>query len=427
MMTTISVYSIPLSPAGAEFTAQRPQMQSTTLSLTGNLRSPTDNFPEQSSVLEPQCFPSLQLSFIYSLSDPDSVMNRSVHTSYKKDEEERLLTGLVIADLAIPGNPWEILRMLSDLGEVLLQQGRWKTAADVASRLVEGHKSRLASSSDDAEMLAALAVLGRARSHQGLLAEAERLFRRVIIGSSVNAHNDPCRILHLCLLAATVREQNKIEEAESVCRQAMEEAEKSHGLKHRFTLFTARFFSSLLQEQGRYEETEVILNKTLKLLKEVFGLEDAATLHCTDILAEVLSCQEKYKEAEEMQREVVAVAKKVFGPESSKTLEFMSRLSSGLAKQGRYEESEVVRRETLVLQKRFYGYEDTTTMLSLSRLGDLLEKQGKLEEAEAVFTETLALGRNLLGHKHPWTLSNIPRLRQVLECQGKFEESDSVQ
>jgi hypothetical protein len=46
-------------------------------------------------------------------------MNSSVQTTYIKDEEERLLTGLVIADLAIPGDPREIMRMLLELGVVL--------------------------------------------------------------------------------------------------------------------------------------------------------------------------------------------------------------------------------------------------------------------------------------------------------------------
>lgn len=151
-------------------------MHSTALSLTGILRSSTDDFPKQNPVLEHRSFLNLKLSFIYSLSESESIMNCSVQILYKKDEEKRLLSELVIADLAFPGDLWEILDMLCDLGIVLMDQGRYKSVEDVACRLVEGRRSRLGNGSDDAHMLVALSLLGYVMSSHELHDQVEALF-----------------------------------------------------------------------------------------------------------------------------------------------------------------------------------------------------------------------------------------------------------
>lgn len=127
-------------------------------------------------------------------------MNCSTQTLYRKNEVEYLLGELVIADLAIPGDPRAILDMLYQLGSVLEDQGRHRNAEDVALRLVEGHRSRLGNSSDDVEMMTALDLLRSTLSCQELYIRAENLSRRTLEGKSVYLHKYSSTTLVLSIL-----------------------------------------------------------------------------------------------------------------------------------------------------------------------------------------------------------------------------------
>lgn len=406
--------------------AQSSEIQSTALSLTGILRSPVDDFPEHNSVRGPQSLPSLDLSFIYSLSDSESIMNSSVQVLYKKKEEKRWLSELIIADLAIPGDPWEIMRTLHRLGEVLSDQGRYNAAENVACILVECHRSRLGDSSDDAEMLYAMNLLVDTLYFQCFYVRAETLCFRTMKGKRVLAPKDPNGDIILDNLVRVAKKLNKLEEAESVSRHAIEEATQIHGPKHSVTLKFMMELGSVLQAQKRYKEAEAMLSNTLALSEEVLGLEDNLSLWGMDRLVELLVNQRRYEEAEQLQRRSLSTAKKAFGPEGAITLVNMAYLSSILENQGRYEEAEALGRETLMLFKKVFGPEHPHTLKIMSILGDTIEKQGRYKEAEAVFREATVLSKNLLGHKHPNTLNSIDWLRWVLKKQGRFEEAESV-
>jgi tetratricopeptide (TPR) repeat protein len=396
-------------------------------------------------------------------------MNCSVQILHRKDEERRLLSELIIADLAFPGNPWETLRILSKLGYVLVDQGRYKTAEEVVCRLVEGHRSRLGDNSDDIDMMFALETLGRLRTGQKLYAEAERLYQRIIQGRSAIVFKDPTpfHVLHCNILGIVLLNQNKLEEAESAFLQAMEEAETVCGPKHRVTLLAAMGLGSVLNAQGRYEEAEAILNKSLALSKEL-GLE-GEIMECILFLAKLFVTQERLNEAKEMLEKELALAKKASGPETGLELKIMARLGSILEDQGRFDEAEAVYEETLVLRKKLLGPEHPETLKSMEHLGSFLRKQKrskdaekmhrdalvlykrilgpehpdtvasmidlgaafvcqeKYEEAEAMFREALALRRKVLGHNHHDTLKSIYLHRLSLECQGRFEEAESVE
>lgn len=184
------------------------------------------------------------------MSDSESIINCNVQVLYKKAEEKRSLSELVIADLAIPGNLWEILDMLQKLGEVYLDQGRYMTAVHVVTKLVEGHRSRLGNSSDDANMLNALRLLGCLLCRSASYAQAESLARRALRGQSVLGRDDQSTrntITDLGDLGIAMSMQDKFEEAGSVCRQAMEGAERLYGPKHRYTMWAARRLELVVQ------------------------------------------------------------------------------------------------------------------------------------------------------------------------------------
>ncbi len=78
---------------------------------------------------------------------------------YKQTDEERLREELSRMEILYGTNHSEFLGILSKLGNVLMEQGRYRSAKEVIPTLVEGR--RIANENDDVNMLDALELLGR--------------------------------------------------------------------------------------------------------------------------------------------------------------------------------------------------------------------------------------------------------------------------
>lgn len=97
---------------------------------------------------------------------------------YKQAEEENLRTRLSYAEVTFGFSHPITLDILAGLGQVLLEQGRYRSAETVLRRLVECCQS--GRGFEDIKTLNALDLLGYALCHQGFYSKAERLHRRAL-------------------------------------------------------------------------------------------------------------------------------------------------------------------------------------------------------------------------------------------------------
>lgn len=235
---------------------------------------------------------------------------------------------LVKADLNILCDPWELLRTLRKLENLLQDQMRYETAIDVLRSLVDGHRRRLGNSSDDVDIQDAIALLSISLMFQRYCVEAERFFRREVQGRSVYIHSSGVAVFGVRHLGWVLQKQNKLEEAVLLFQQVVKEIEKICGPKDLSTIDAAWILGSKLQAQGRYEETEAILNNNFDLLKELVRLKSRHTPGIIRLMVTVFISQERYTEAKMTQEHVVALSMMVFRPESSKTLDEIRVLGS---------------------------------------------------------------------------------------------------
>jgi eukaryotic-like serine/threonine-protein kinase len=154
-------------------------------------------------------------------------------------------------------------RLISDLGSVLLVQGKLTQAEPV-------FREALAIRRDSAR---AHRDLGVVLDRQGKASEAEPLFRRAV---EIDAGVDPYReSFDLDLLANALRHQQKWSEAETTFRKALELRRTSLGDDDHEVADILLELDDLLRAQGKSSEVEALWRETLQLRRSRLATEVA--------------------------------------------------------------------------------------------------------------------------------------------------------
>ncbi|OCK87054.1 TPR-like protein [Cenococcum geophilum 1.58] len=378
-----------ISPGGIFHMGQSPQISSPALSISSIVRPQGNIFAGQSPAPTYRSLPNFLLSapvipgvfqgqsasaqpyppgFALPL-EIGHMTTGSMWYRYKQTDEEHLREKLSSAELLHGTNHSETLGILSKLGNVLIDQGRYKSAEEVIRRLVEGRRD--VNGNDDVNTFHALELLGRVLAHQGHYTEAKKLHQRTL-----------------------------------EFRKAM------LGEEHPATLTSVSNLGLVLESQGKYKEAEAMHRRALEGREKVLWPEHLHTLTSVSHLGLVLSRQGKHKEAEAMHRRDLEGSEKVLGPEHPDTLNSVSNLGSVLESQGKYKEAEAMHRRDLEGSEKVLGPEHPDTLTSVSHLGSVLSRQGKYEEAEAMHRRALEGREKVLGPEHPDTLTSVNMKRQ---------------
>ncbi|KAF2271084.1 TPR-like protein, partial [Lojkania enalia] len=364
---TYSPATSALSPRGIYFTAQSPQAPSPTISVSSVVQLQSSTFVGQSPAPIYRSLPNFAFGAHYTPSALETqlgIETASLPYRYRQTEEECLRDELSRTETSLGPRHSKTLGLLSELGWVLVDQGRYKSAEEVARHLVDG--CRTLSGDDNVETLQALSLLGQVLCHQGLYVKAEKLHRR-----------------------------------------ALEGKEKVLGPEHSETLISVDNLGVALGSQGRYQEAEAMHRRALEGNEKVLGPEHSGTLISVDNLGLALRSQGRFQEAEAMHRRALEGKEKVLGPEHSGTLSSVDNLGVALGSQGRYQEAEAMHRRALEGKEKVLGPEHPETLISVDDLGFALGSQGRYQEAEAMHRRALEGKEKVLGLEHPSTLISI--------------------
>ncbi|KAF2467662.1 uncharacterized protein BDR25DRAFT_291611 [Lindgomyces ingoldianus] len=267
------------SPGGAMSAAQSPAMVSPALSVASIVWPRNSNFAGQSPAPTYQPLPNSIISSVPTqsvLRGQVDIATGPLQRRYKQTDEEGLQEALSQAETWFGiGHP-ETFSILFKLGDVLIVQGRYKSAEKLIRRLVEGH--RTVNGNNDNNTLDALELLGRVLECQGLYAKAEKLLqhtfkaRKMVLGEE-----HPGTLTSMANLASTYRNQGRwkeaeeLEEAEELFVQVMETRKRVLGEEHPDTLTSMANLAHTWKLQSRNEEAILLMKKCFKLRKRVIG------------------------------------------------------------------------------------------------------------------------------------------------------------
>ncbi|KAG1671285.1 hypothetical protein FOA52_010856 [Chlamydomonas sp. UWO 241] len=262
---------------------------------------------------------------------------RMCHFSGRYDEAEPLARRVLAAHENVlgAGHP-DTLNSVGILAGLLEDQGKLDEAEPLARRALAGNENVLGAGHPDT--LTSISSLARLLYAQGKLDEAEPLARRAVAGcEKVLGNEHPASLSSVTILASVLEAQGKLGEVEELFRRALAGRKQVLGAEHPDTLISENNLAMLLQDQGSHlaallktqgdlGEAEALARQELAGCEKVLGAEHPDTLTSVDSLAMLLKDQGKLDEAEPLYMRVQAGREKVLGAEHPDTRASVNKL-----------------------------------------------------------------------------------------------------
>uniref|UniRef100_A0A8C1D1C4 Kinesin light chain n=1 Tax=Cyprinus carpio carpio TaxID=630221 RepID=A0A8C1D1C4_CYPCA len=223
----------------------------------------------------------------------------------------------------------------------------------------------------------------------------------------------PARLRTLHNLVIQYASQGRYEVAVPLCKQALEDLEKTSGHDHPDVATMLNILALVYRDQNKYKEAAHLLNDALAIREKTLGKDHPAVAATLNNLAVLYGKRGKHKEAEPLCKRALEIREKVLGkfhPDVAKQLNNLALLCQN---QGKYEEVEYYYRRALEIYENKLGADDPNvakTKNNLVRTDHLTAshklkysnihilfppqatcylKQGKFKDAETLYKEIL--------------------------------------
>uniref|UniRef100_A0A4W3JLB1 Kinesin light chain n=1 Tax=Callorhinchus milii TaxID=7868 RepID=A0A4W3JLB1_CALMI len=199
----------------------------------------------------------------------------------------------------------------------------------------------------------------------------------------------PARLRTLHNLVIQYASQGRYEVAVPLCKQALEDLEKTSGHDHPDVATMLNILALVYRDQNKYKEAAHLLNDALSIREKTLGRDHPAVAATLNNLAVLYGKRGKYKEAEPLCKRALEIREKVLGKDHPDVAKQLNNLALLCQNQGKYEEVEYYYRRALEIYESRLGPDDPNVAKTKNNLASCYLKQGKYKDAEALYKEIL--------------------------------------
>lgn len=199
----------------------------------------------------------------------------------------------------------------------------------------------------------------------------------------------PARLRTLHNLVIQYASQGRYEVAVPLCKQALEDLEKTSGHDHPDVATMLNILALVYRDQGKYKEAANLLNDALGIREKTLGLDHPAVAATLNNLAVLYGKRGKYKEAEPLCKRALEIREKVLGKDHPDVAKQLNNLALLCQNQGKYEEVEHYYRRALDIYLKMLGTDDPNVSKTKNNLASAYLKQGKYKQAESLYKDVL--------------------------------------
>ncbi|XP_069674080.1 kinesin light chain isoform X1 [Periplaneta americana] len=206
----------------------------------------------------------------------------------------------------------------------------------------------------------------------------------------VNAgYEIPARLRTLHNLVIQYASQGRYEVAVPLCKQALEDLEKTSGHDHPDVATMLNILALVYRDQNKYKEAANLLNDALAIREKTLGENHPAVAATLNNLAVLYGKRGKYKEAEPLCKRALEIREKVLGKDHPDVAKQLNNLALLCQNQGKYEEVERYYQRALEIYESKLGPDDPNVAKTKNNLASCYLKQGKYKEAEILYKQVL--------------------------------------
>ncbi|KAI4886503.1 hypothetical protein NFI96_024872 [Prochilodus magdalenae] len=199
----------------------------------------------------------------------------------------------------------------------------------------------------------------------------------------------PARLRTLHNLVIQYASQGRYEVAVPLCKQALEDLEKSSGHSHPDVATMLNILALVYRDQNKYKEAASLLNDALAIREKTLGMDHPAVAATLNNLAVLYGKRGKYKEAEPLCKRALEIREKVLGTDHPDVAKQLNNLALLCQNQGKYQEVEEYYERALHIYQSRLGPDDANVAKTKNNLASCYLKQGKYRQAEALYKEIL--------------------------------------
>uniref|UniRef100_A0A8K9X5U5 Kinesin light chain n=1 Tax=Oncorhynchus mykiss TaxID=8022 RepID=A0A8K9X5U5_ONCMY len=251
----------------------------------------------------------------------------------------------------------------------------------------------------------------------------------------------PARLRTLHNLVIQYASQGRYEVAVPLCKQALEDLEKTSGHDHPDVATMLNILALVYRDQNKYKEAAHLLNDALAIREKTLGKDHPAVAATLNNLAVLYGKRGKYKEAEPLCKRALEIREKVLGKYHPDVAKQLNNLALLCQNQGKYEEVEYYYRRALEIYQSKLGADDPNVAKTKNNLATCYLKQGKFKDAESLYKEILTRAHekefgsvNKYGSWYkackvdsPTVNTTLKSLGALYRRQGKLEAAETLE
>ncbi|XP_058269961.1 kinesin light chain 3 isoform X2 [Hemibagrus wyckioides] len=213
--------------------------------------------------------------------------------------------------------------------------------------------------------------------------------RSAVTAAHQAGYEIPARLRTLHNLVIQYASQGRYEVAVPLCKQALEDLEKTSGHSHPDVATMLNILALVYRDQNKYKEAATLLNDALTIREETLGMDHPAVAATLNNLAVLYGKRGKYKEAEPLCKRALEIREKVLGKDHPDVAKQLNNLALLCQNQGKYQEVEDYYERALQIYQNQLGPDDANVAKTKNNLASCYLKQGKYRQAEALYKEIL--------------------------------------
>ncbi|XP_060797478.1 kinesin light chain 1-like isoform X2 [Neoarius graeffei] len=176
--------------------------------------------------------------------------------------------------------------------------------------------------------------------------------------------------------------------------------------------------------QGRFEVAVPLCKQALEDLERTLGHDHPDVATMLNILALVYRGQNNFKEAAHLLYDAVSIREKTLGEEHPSVAATLNNLAVLHGKMGKYVEAEPLCKRALELREKVLGRDHPDVAKQLNNMALVCQNQCKYEEVEYYYCRALDIYEKNLGQDDPNVAKTKNNLASCYLKQGKYKEAE---
>ncbi|KAG5447153.1 Kinesin light chain [Clonorchis sinensis] len=211
----------------------------------------------------------------------------------------------------------------------------------------------------------------------------------VTMSQVASTYEIPTRLRTLHNLVIQYASEGRYEVAVPLCKQALEDLERSSGRDHPDVATMLNILALVYRDQQKYREAATLLNDALTIREKTLGPNHPAVAATLNNLAVLYGKRGKYKEAEPLCKRALLIREAVLGQDHPDVAKQLNNLALLCQNQGKYEEVELYYQRALEIYVNTLGPDDPNVVKTKNNLASAYLKQCKYAEAEELYKQVL--------------------------------------